>query len=162
METSASRGSIATQYFGDQFDPDKVDTNVNFKIIIKVPHPASFYNKTATLMVNFDKISLLNTASYGEEESFKVNSYTKIDLPNYNSNFSPPLSTNFILNRKLSKKYIRNSELDLMAGFKLTWDNDMETNYLKYRKKETTMEFVRYRLHLAIISSSFGVKLIWF
>ena len=37
METSATSGTISTEYFGDKFDKDLVETNVQFDIDVYPP-----------------------------------------------------------------------------------------------------------------------------
>ena len=55
--TSATTGSVKTQYFGDKYDPDKIDKKLHYQIII-IPPVYLSHNPAYTLTIEIEKVSM--------------------------------------------------------------------------------------------------------
>ena len=99
VETYAANGTIYTQYFGDKFDVDKVETDISFTVQI---HPTEI--KNTTLHIDFEKISLTYLSGGHDELGIdkayayddKMNAYNGWSIDEYlnkrqvQENFKPP------------------------------------------------------------------------
>ena len=120
VNTGASSGSIATQYFGEEFDANKVETGpLCYNVYVYPPsnHPS------VTLHLDIEKVSIKDSGhdrlyvtgrgfvGYGVEIAYKSFNYS-------------PLAENFYniqLSRDYSQTDVAKQELDLMPGFRVTW-----------------------------------------
>ena len=120
--TSATSGSIKTQYFGDKYDPDKIERKVDYDIFIFPPsHVVNNPNYTLTLEI--EKVPMIvSGVSYDDV----MIGYSSLD-PNQNvvvQNFTAPTSSIRIrFPRDISQELVDNiTDLETMPGFQLTWN----------------------------------------
>ena len=132
VATAATSGSIITQYFGEEFDEDKVETYIRYHI--KVYPPASVRsNPNLTLHLDIEKVSMKDLAGGDDDlvvhglvvdgnaaEIFSNQSY--IYTP-HSSVWGTPLREYYEvkLDRQVLPADVKKQKLDLMPGFRLTW-----------------------------------------
>ena len=149
METSALSGNIFTQYFGDSFDVDKVETDLYYSFQI---YPPTAVGNT-TLHMNFEKISLLDLASgmdnlYHENDDGKIEQILKADKHKRHKSikYPPPGNRKFI---KFDRHIIQDDTkqaLQHMPGIRVFWHytgRDVVPE-AKYSDDVLTKLFVRY------------------
>ena len=133
--TYARSGNISTHSFGDKFDAEKVDGNINIFIQVNVPKSLQeMENVTLTLNVDKntinefsqnDKTTFSNIIIDPKEKYFKKN-YTNNFINGYIYFFSTLAHIEIKLERKVSQTDIGNLKLQKMPGFRLTWNYDSE------------------------------------
>ena len=121
--TSAPSGVIATQYFGEDFNPNLIDKSYNYYVDL---HPARniSLNENVTLHVKIEKQSMTKLIAGKDEIYFNSNEYFKSDITtNFRETFTPPgRSRTFSTERKVSDIDIREMDTDdKMPGFRLSW-----------------------------------------
>ena len=116
IETTATSGNISTQYFGDNFNADKVDGSIYVRIGIDFPKSAIRGNTTAQvdiekeIMTEFNKFDVMRVYYLETIDA---------DLSYWSKNFTR--SFKIYLDRQLSKADFQNLGLDLMPGFRMRW-----------------------------------------
>ena len=133
--TSATSGNISTKYFGETFDDTKVDGYIQITIIVYVPQSPKVDQNT-TLMFDINK----NTMEGVRDNDWMMAVYDIIDadLTHWRKNISVSSSYyNIILDRKVSANDIDNMDLDVMPGFRFTWNYDKNVEpWTKYSIKQ--------------------------
>ena len=125
LTTAAKSGTISTQYFGDRFDADKVDTNIGEYSIYIYPPDNAVYNTTNNLTLHFDidKVSLKDLTS-GTEELYLSDAYD-VDIneetTHFGKSYSPPGYRYIRFKRKVSAQEVLKQKLSTMPGFKFQW-----------------------------------------
>ena len=122
VNTAAKSGTISTQYFGDKFDLNKVETNAYFKVKVDIPLDSVRENPNVTL--NFDIETVTMDLSIGEDsillgqELIPTHTYaTKM-----NKSFSPPgWDTYIVLKRETTHEDLTAVDMELMPGFRFSW-----------------------------------------
>ena len=149
VETSATSGNLSTQYFGEMFDAFKVDSHINMLIRVYVPSSGR-YDKNIKQVFDINKRSMTEVSGYDKIEF----DYKTIDanLTSWSKSINGPLysSSNTIAHdREVSRDDIRNMKLDMMPGFRLTWNynNVKLMPEPKYSNENKTKQFVRYNFH---------------
>ena len=145
VSTSVTSGNISTKHFGDKFETNKVDGDICIVIQVNVP-PSVVSDINTTLMFNIKKRTM-KEVSDNDQTSFDYNDIDA-DLTHWSKNvIGRSYSYRIELDRKVSADDINNMDLDMMPGFRLTW------NYNKHVEPETgygsrtvTKQFVRYNL----------------
>ena len=120
VATSSLSGTVWTQYFGDAFFADKVETFIQYEVKVYSPENVE-YDENVTLHFHLDKISLNGLST--NEEKFS-NSELGVLPPDkiIRKAYSPPkYARSILLTRKVSPVDVRNQKLNLMPGFNLTW-----------------------------------------
>ena len=146
MYTAASSGSISTQYFGDKFEADKVETKLNYYVEIYPPVSVR-NNPRVTLHIYIENISMRNISS-GQDNFTFDDGWTEADIIN-RFNFTPPSSYHYSmrLKRNVSLEEVRSQSLDQMPGFRVSWYySGMEEEVqqvAKYKEYATIRAFVR-------------------
>ena len=150
IETSALHGSISTEYFGESFDLHKVDRNVYYHIILSSP-------QMANLTVNIEKVNIKELSDtdkldiFSDAENFNQvylnfkNNYDQFYL-NFTDTLVNKTKTPIYVNRKISTKELSQLKTEVMPGFKLKWNLDIEVeddNFSPYKNDSTTIEFVK-------------------
>ena len=137
--------TLSTQYFGEIFDAFKVDSHINMLIRVYVPSSGR-YDKNIKQVFDINKRSMTEVSGYDKIEF----DYKTIDanLTSWSKSINGPLysSSNTIAHdREVSWDDIRNMKLDMMPGFRFTWNYDKviqpEARYSTYY---ANMEFVRF------------------
>ena len=142
VSTAAISGTISTQYFGEKFDADKVETDIYYNV--RVYPPASVRNNTnVTLHLDFERV-LMKDLSTGQDE-LSVDS-TIVETPYKSFKYSPPAEHYCIeLRRYIITADVTKQKLSNMPGFKVTWHfSGMEVEPVaRYYNDTKNMAFVR-------------------
>ena len=156
VTTTALSGNISTQYFGDNFDANKVRTNIYFNIRIDPPKSISNDEKV-TLHVKVDKIAMKDLSSSntfrGEDKfSLSLDKAINDDRTHVAKNYTPPGTGSkyyhykeLRLNRRVMEEDVIKQKIKLMPGFRLSWvyyGKDVE-HWVKYSKDDISKAFVR-------------------
>ena len=146
--TAASSGSISTQYFGEEFDADKVETGLYYSV--SVYPPASVRNNTnVTLHLDIEKVSLEDLSS--GQDRLRVDGTTIMET-HRTYNFTPPTGRygrhDISLSRYVLQADIRKQKLNVMPGFRVSWhysgiEVEPEAKYYNNTDYLSTMAFVR-------------------
>ena len=142
IHTWARSGNISTQYFGDEFDPAKVERNIRYQVRIYVPENEK-NNENFTLEVNITKLSMTDFSD-GSLGKFYLD-YASQD-PHSSSirrKFTPPcaecknrnVDSNYreiVLLREIKEEDIQIMNMKQMPGFQVSWfygeQNDSHLN----------------------------------
>ena len=118
IDTYALSGSIFTQYFGDDFDAEKVISDNEYVVSISAPYDAT-EDYSVTLNIEIEKISIKESGSDQYFYQFKL---VDTELKVLKKEYSPPkVSREFKLQRKVSREDINTLNMELMPGFKIKW-----------------------------------------
>ena len=149
VHTSATSGNISSQYLNDKFSADKVEGYIYIVISVYVP-PSVRGDNNVTLMLDVNKRTMMEV-SYNDRLQFcdSNRNCTSIDagMTHWSKNITAPSDDYYYtyLDRKVSQDEIRNMKLDVMPGFRLTWNYNKHVQpEAKYRKKVKTKEFVKW------------------
>ena len=77
VHTYATSGTISTQYFGDEFDADKVETNMMYRIVVYPPDSVK-WNSNVSLHFVIEKISMKNLLT--GYETYDIKDVDKISM----------------------------------------------------------------------------------
>ena len=149
--TSATSGNISTQYFGEKYDAEKVDGKIWIKILLHI-HPSLYADANTTLMIKIER-NMMKDVSGPDEISFEWETIDP-DLTEWEKNITAPAPASgdnedfyyytFLLTRRVSDEDIKNVDLDMMPGFRLTWNlTSQRDNSHKFRDKHENKNFVR-------------------
>ena len=143
MTKHATSGNISTQYFGDHFDANKVESQTKIEIIIEVP-------SNITIMFKFQKITMKEVHPL---DQFSVNDECKeckglVDpgLTNWSRMDSVTDTGSYYikLDRKVSIDDIRKMNFDMMPGFQVSWNYDeVSEPESSFEEDERNKQFVR-------------------
>ena len=119
VETTATSGSISTQYFGQEFDADKVEPFFFYRVRVDPPNNV-YYNPNITLHFEIQKLPLKHLSS-GHDKLLIDESEM-----NGNKSYTPPDGGMFgqyhiDLDRNVLLADMRIQKLSLMPGFRLSW-----------------------------------------
>ena len=140
VRTSATSGNITTQYFGDEFDIDKLQSNYEIEVYIYVPEKAQ-NDKNTTFMLKIEQESM--------EEKDELRFGTgfggeKIDSKVFSKNFSAPKSYYALKYKRFEIGNMNGKEMQKMPGFRISWKYDTDVvSEAQYKNNEKTLEFVR-------------------
>ena len=158
MWTAASSGSVPTQYFGEEFDADKVETNLLYTVYVGTPASVR-NNRNVTLHIDVEKVSLEDLSSGEDRVSQSINT---IKETHTNYNYSPPRKSaySFTLSRKVLPADVGKQKLDMMPGFRVRWHySGMEVEpWAKYYNEARTMAFVRHYSNIFISFKKLPLK----
>ena len=123
MKTFATSGDISTQYFGDKFDANKMDGNIHIWIDVNVP-PSVKGDQNTTLMFDIKK-ETMKGVSDNDKMKF-IDDIIDADLTHWSKNFTKPAADRYYigLDRKVRADDINEMDLDVMPGFRLTWNHN--------------------------------------
>ena len=163
LETSASYGTISTQYFNETFDVGKIDTRIEYTVAIySIPDKTIRNNTNITLHINIEKISMEHVSSGGENLQIKLHneSYKQAEYVHgayVTKAYNPPGMSKYILNihkhvlewqREVRLEEVEKQKLDLMPGFRVNWyysgmENIKMSPYAKFYNNTDSEAFVR-------------------
>ena len=157
VDTAASSGTIATEHFGEEFDADKVERHLHYKVSVYPPYSVKS-NPNITLHFDIEKISMRDI-SHGHYDAYGGLAYTSQDNARKISlNFTQPNSHFYKidLERKVSLDDVMSQRLDQMPGFRFSWyysgmEGKVKPEAKKYKNKEETRAFVRYKYKAYIV-----------
>ena len=111
--TKATSGIISTQYFGDNFDTNKIQEHFRYAINIGPPLQQKD-NPNITLYIEVEKNILGTFDTFFSSSEDSVTTLLK--------ELSPPKSGHsYLLSRKISPEEINELQENLMPGFRLKW-----------------------------------------
>ena len=128
INTYATTGSITTQYFGEKFDVDKLELDINYKLRLMVPD-SIISNPNASIHFTIEKVTMQNLKR-GRDNLFvgglNFNDYNEFKASR------KPFTRKYLddkcqcyeifLNRKVSKEDVVSSvKLDQMPGWNISW-----------------------------------------
>ena len=133
---------ISTQYYGEKFDPEKVDEKIDISISCYI-HDSMKRDKDSMLQIDIDK----NTLSYYEMMLDRHYIEAEADLKHFRRNVTAPFGTEYSLrlNRDMPKEHIKNMKMDLLPGFQMAWLSTQKGAWTKFKDEEETrtVQFVR-------------------
>ena len=159
FSTSATTGNMSTQYFGEKFNTDKVDGNIRIIIMVWVPRSARS-DHNATLMFDIKK-ETMKEVSDNDKMSITGRGYIDADLTHWSENITvPSTSYRITLHRQVTEDDIDNLDLDMMPGFRFTWNYMKHVEpWAKFSNHKLIKQFVRYIFYkvkyLMILTSIF-------
>ena len=122
LRTSATQGNVTTQYFGEKFKQNLVETSLLYSVKILTPESVR-NNANVTLHFQLEKVSMTGLSSASEDKFFMEgvgileSSRTSVSVQ-----FSPPGDSNLMtLTRNVSEEDLANLRMDVMPGFSLSW-----------------------------------------
>ena len=138
--TSATTGSVKTQYFGDKYDPDKIERKLWYYIHIYPPaHVVN--NPNYTLTIEIEKVTM-NVSGDSKDKMYVSDGVGYLD-PGQNvvvHNFTAPdNSIDIKFERDVADSDVdANRNLPSMPGFRVKWSYNPETipdsKFIKERK----------------------------
>ena len=126
VRTSATSGSISTQYFDDKFNASKVEIDLEY--VVSIYPPASVKNNSkVTLRLHVERVSLADLSS-GEDTLKVVNTVIPVDRRgrklNKTVSKSPLTNEEYKIQGTRDEVLpadVRKQNLKLMPGFRLSW-----------------------------------------
>ena len=149
IRTSALSGTLSTQYFGEQYEAEKVPLSFDYSVKI-FPPTEVLYNANATLHLEVQKVHMNNlgrgydTFYITRPSDYRYYDDIKADVQEFEKKYTPPKRYQYIrLNRWVEGFFLQN--LDKIPGFNVTWYySGMEvTPWAKYYNSDSTIGFVR-------------------
>ena len=146
LETSATSGSVSTQYFGNEFDVENVTGNIAFIVTLYVPKNEDFpfeYAEKMSLYCEIEKESIEHISN--GYDNFKLSGKETINIPQHErysiQNYTPALNSRnkfcarkcdnsdsyykFTMERIITMEEITEKNLNRMPGFKMKWHYEM-------------------------------------
>ena len=152
VSTYATYGNISTKDFDERFDSDKVDSYIYIQISVKVPSSV-VGEKNITLMLDVNKKTMKELSNNEYDNMFfcdlgwDCSTGIAANIKYWSKNITA-LKGGYCgiqLDRKVSKDEIRDMKLDMMPGFRFTWNYDKHLEPEAYYRNEVkTTEFVKY------------------
>ena len=148
VKTSATSGSVATQYFSEKFNPHNIDPKVYFGMTFIVPDELK-HDANYTLFLKIEKEPLDST---GVKEKMKFGIMSTIDpkLRHFTKNITKStsrISNSYLIRfeRGFSEDDLNIVQADLMPGFKINWyfNKHLDSPNL-FKNYGRNKEFVRY------------------
>ena len=134
VSTFATNGTVSTHLFGQKFDVDNIEKD--FKYEVKIYPPRRYENNTnITLYINVEKNTVLEFDKFWSDNESHVLSLNRTITP-------PGLHKGYALTRRMSEDDISELQMDLMPGFRLTWNYNQELKPTKH-ESELSSYFLR-------------------
>ena len=139
LETTSTSGAVNTQFYGEKFRPNMVETNYLYDVNVYPPDSVR-RNENMTLHFKIEKVSLTGLTSRSKEY-FKVSGIGKLDAnqKTFYANFTPPPNKAWIqLWRDVNINDLMAMKLDVMPGFRLSWwyTGDNVTPHPKFKDEK--------------------------
>ena len=123
INTYAQSGFISSQYFGEKFDAEKVETDLYYYIMIQIPKTINAQDHL-TLHLQIDKISMKDLSN-GEDKITTVYKSLSEDTTHFVKNYTDLKYGNrgiwIKYERKVLKDDVLEMNMDQMPGFKISW-----------------------------------------
>ena len=116
FKTSASNGTVTSQYFEEPFQSNKLDKNVEFSIQILTLHYIDGFDPNMTLHVKFEQTTGFNHSIQDKEGN-------KIIFDSNNTIAYSPIQYDyyFDIKRNIEDKKLEEMNLLSVPGFRLSW-----------------------------------------
>ena len=123
INTYAQSGFISSQYFGEKFDAEKVETDLYYYIMIQIPKTINAQDHL-TLHLQIDKISMKDLSN-GEDKISTVYKSLSEDTTHFVKKYTDLKYGNrgiwIKYERKVLKDDVLEMNMDQMPGFKISW-----------------------------------------
>ena len=156
--TSATSGSVTTQFFGENYDPNKVENHFSYQVWNFVP-PEAINNPNYTLTLEIEKVNM-KVSGDSEDKIYVYHGIGDLD-PQENFivlNFTAPSKTIAVnIEREIKKKDIENNiDLQKMPGFKIKWSYNRKVDNYAYESYSwrNDMGNKQFRKFMRIFSKS--------
>ena len=165
INTWATSGSIATQYFRDKFNADNVVGDLMFRVYINPPLSIRT-NTNLTLYIEAEKVSMKDLST-GHDDFVLGTSWTAIDadITIMAKNITPPPPQFSVkLGREVSKEEIENVQLSTMPGFSMKWYFSEPVDSVAYYYEDTLFNLVSkifVKFSNMIKMTDYSNKVIW-
>ena len=125
---TASSGTISTQYFGEEFDAEKVETHLYYTVKVFLPDSVR-NNPNVSLHFDIEKLSMKDLPS-GGINTFGLSGsrfliFIDDDITHVSQNYTPLANTipsyYIEIRRKVFPRDVTQQKLQMMPGFRLTW-----------------------------------------
>ena len=114
VSTWATSGTISTQYYGHNYDADKVERYLKYDTFI-IPPVNYKDNSNITLYIKVEKnIQPELDQFWSDIEDTEVITLNRTEAP-------PGSQKGYVLRREISEDAVKDLQMDLMPGFRLTW-----------------------------------------
>ena len=139
--TKSESGSIKTKHFGEKFDAEKVDPDIQYDIELHSPLQVSCNDslENITIQINVEKVTLEGLSTGKDQFYTNTGSCTMLheNVTHINSVCSPtqPVTAsmyNVRIDRDTSMDSIRNVKIQMMPGMKITWQWDWDVEDYGY------------------------------
>ena len=117
VTTAASSGSVTTQYFGEQFDADKVETGPLYYRVNIYPPPSVRNNPNVTQHLDVEKVSLTDLSS-GRDI---LSGLGRMETSHMTFNYTPPRNRYITISRDVIPADVMKQKLYIMPGCRVTW-----------------------------------------
>ena len=137
INTFATSGTIATQYYNDLFDPYKIERALHYSINILPP----IQQNNTSLHINIEKNLVQGVDRFYDRYENPVTTLNRTITNSY-PNSMKWYSIN--LKRQMSEDNIDDIKMDIMPTFRLSWHySDFFSPQPNYQSKNITFEFRR-------------------
>ena len=163
LETTATSGSVNTQYFGEQYQSHLVKMNVEYHVNVYPPVSVR-NNPDVTLHFKLEKVSMTGM-SVGWDNVVVEGDNLDAGLSSVTYDFNPPAKEGedkrwIALTRKfITEEDLKTMDIEAMPGFKLSWyytglDHERPSNVAVKREAQLFIMFVN-------LVQSLDSKTIW-
>ena len=147
LETTATSGSVNTEYFGEQYQSHLVKRNVKYHV--KVYPPVSVRtNPNVTLHFKVEKLSMTGMSVGWDNVGIEGNNLDA-GLSSATFNFTPPGVVRLIgmSRNNITIEETKTMDIESMPGFKVSWyytglGNEMPTNFIDRDEEEHFRKFI--------------------
>ena len=122
VRTTATSGSISTQYFGERFEADNLEADTKFLFSVMVSTPRNVRNNpNVTLHFEVERVAMKDLS--GEDDLSVYVDNLNDDITQISKNFTPPKAYSYDVSfkRRVTLEDIRRQKLYMMPGFRLKW-----------------------------------------
>ena len=152
--TSALSGFISTQYYGEEFKPEKIKKYCWLKVHIYIPK-GDVKKKNVTLHLDVKKVSMTKLSDDNYDAVILNGDILGDYQTNVHTNFTPPWRDcdrcttyrQIMLSRLINSEDLETSKLQVMPGFQVRWwqtGEDILPNTRKYKDDVMTKHFIRF------------------
>ena len=152
ISTCATTGSIWTEFYGDKYDPQKIERKLDYRIFIGPPDYIA-WNPKFILTLEIEKVSM-NISHLSSQDIMSVNSNTlDLDQKRFVINISSSAfaySVKISLKRSVTQEDIGiNANLKTMPGFKVTWYYNFDVTPENKYAYDTLTQTVKFAVDLS-------------
>ena len=123
VETMATSGVVTTEYYGEQYQPNLVERNIEYTVSVSPPHSLRA-NENVTLHFKLEKVSM---KGFPHTEFLFIdgreNGLIDDNLTTVYKNWTPPGKDHVLSLERywISEEEVNQQRLEVMPGFRLSW-----------------------------------------
>ena len=151
LKTSATSGSVNTQYFGEQYQSHLVKMNMNYGVNVYPPLSVR-NNPNVTLHFKLEKVSMTGM-SVGWDNVVVEGDNLDAGLSSVTYDFNPPAKDGedkrwiALIRKNITQEDLKTMDIESMPGFKLSWyytglDHETPSNLAVKREAQLFNMFV--------------------